>query len=92
MNGQGSIEDARRYLEKLFGYPKGAFDPGSKILRDIERVNKALGEGFALLHIAPAALQKRIASIHPDKVISEARKLPDEFLKIFQPPTDGYRR
>jgi len=31
------------------GYLRGAFDPTSNFLRDMERINKVLGEGFVVL-------------------------------------------
>ena len=56
--------DMRRQMEKLFGYPLGAFDPASNFLRDMERINRALGEGFVMLQdvMSPQQLLRRIES------------------------------
>lgn len=37
------FEETRRKIEKLFGYPKGTFDPWSPFLTDVERIGKLLG-------------------------------------------------
>jgi len=56
--------DMRHQLEKLFGYPPGAFDPGSNFLRDMERINRSLGKGFVMLQdlTSPAQLRRQIES------------------------------
>ena len=41
--------EMRREIEQLLGYPRGAFDPTSNFLRDMERINKVLGEGFVVM-------------------------------------------
>ncbi len=98
MNGQDSIEDARRQLEKIFGYPKGAFDPKANFFSDVERVNKALGEGFQLMQqvIDPLTLRDRIEALHPDQAplgLQQAAKdifnLPRKIWEI-RPPDGGH--
>jgi len=56
--------DMRRQVEKLFGYPSGAFDPASNFLRDMERINRALGGGFVMLQdvMNPQQLLRKIES------------------------------
>ena len=44
-----SWAEMRREIEQLLGYPRGAFDPTSNFLRDMERINKVLAEGFVVL-------------------------------------------
>jgi len=49
-NGQTApCADMRREIEQLLGYPRGAFDPTSNFLRDMERINRVLGKGFVML-------------------------------------------
>jgi len=56
--------DMRRQIEKLLGYPSGAFDPASNFLRDMERINGALGKGFVMLQdvMNPQQLLRKIES------------------------------
>ena len=56
--------DMRRQIEGLFGYPTGAFDPASNFLRDMERINRALGKGFVMLQdvMNPQQLLRKIES------------------------------
>jgi len=60
----GSWADMRRQVEQLFGYPSGAFDPASNFLRDMERINRALGKGFVMLQdvMNPQQLLRKIES------------------------------
>ena len=44
-----SWAEMRREIEQLLGYPPRAFDPTSNFLRDMERINKVLREGFVVL-------------------------------------------
>lgn len=46
MNGQGSIEDARRRLEERLGIPPGSLDPTPIVQQDVERVNQAVARGL----------------------------------------------
>ena len=46
---ENPFEELSRELERLLGYPPGAFDPLSPFLRDAERINRALGGGLVLL-------------------------------------------
>lgn len=101
MNGEGSLEETRRKLERLLGYPPGAFDPASSFLRDMERVNKALGEGFEILQavINPQQLLDRIEALHPDQAPLRLRKaaedilnLPRKIWEIKPPGSDGFMR
>ncbi|KKM65279.1 hypothetical protein LCGC14_1492940, partial [marine sediment metagenome] len=59
-----SWADMRRQVEKLFGYPPGAFDPASNFLRDMERINRALGKDFVMLQdvMNPQQLLRKIES------------------------------
>lgn len=90
MNGQEPWAEMRRQMEKLFGYPKGAFDPASNILRDMERVNKALEEGFA--QFRPQALEARLKALHPDMPIQKVNEVVGKVVKILQPNLDGLWR
>ena len=56
--------EIRRQMEDLFGYPPGAFDPASNFLRDMERINRALGKGFVMLQdvMNPQQLLRKIES------------------------------
>ncbi|GAH59148.1 unnamed protein product [marine sediment metagenome] len=56
--------DMRREIEQLLGYPRGAFDPTSNFLRDMERINRALGKGFVMLQdvMNPQQLLRKIES------------------------------
>jgi len=74
-NSVDPFADMRRRMEELFGYPPGAFamdraleemgqhipDPASNVLRDVERINRALGRGFVQLQeiLGPQALLDR---------------------------------
>lgn len=49
----------RRKLENLFGWPLGSFDPPGNLLKDLERVNKALGTTFTP-GLGPEELRRRI--------------------------------
>ena len=51
--------DVRRRLENLFGWPPGSFDPEGAILRDLDRINKALGTTF-VPGLGPEELRRRI--------------------------------
>ncbi|GAJ07301.1 unnamed protein product [marine sediment metagenome] len=55
-----SWAEMRREIERLLGYPRGAFDPTSNFLRDMERINKVLGEGFVVLQMNPQQLLNKI--------------------------------
>jgi len=52
--------EMRREIERLLGYPRGVFDPTSNFLRDMERINKVLGEGFVVLQMNPQQLLNKI--------------------------------
>ncbi len=69
MNGEW--ENLRREMEKLLGYPKGAFDPASPFLRDMERLNQVLGQGVRMMQevFSPEAMRARIEAMHPDQTI-----------------------
>ena len=56
--------DMRRQIEKLLGYPSGAFDPASNFLRDMERINRALGKSFVMLQdvMSPQQLLRKVES------------------------------
>lgn len=84
MNGETPFEEARRELERLFGYPPGAFDPASDLLRDVERINRVLGEGFTLLQdvIGPPQLRERIEALHPDQAILRIQKAAQDIMAL----------
>lgn len=84
MNGQDSIEDARRKMEKLLGYPAGAFDPARHFFEDVDRVNKALGEGFKLIQevVSPEALKDRLEALHPDQASIALQKAADDIFDL----------
>ena len=82
-------------MEKLLGYPAGAFDPASNILRDMERINRALGEGFKMFQdvIGPQELLDRIEALHPDQAplrlpqaLRDIMDLPRMVWKLRPPP------
>ena len=56
--------DMRLQIEEFLGYPSGAFDPASNFLRDMERINRALGKGFVMLQdvMSPQQLLRNIES------------------------------
>lgn len=94
-------EEIRRRLERLLGYPSGALDPYSNVLRDMERINRALGEGFTLLQnvFGPQELLDRIEAFHPDgailrlqKAAQDVLRLPREMWKLPPEETDKYKR
>lgn len=84
MNGEDPIEEARRRLERLFGYPNGAFDPASSFLRDMDRVNKVLGEGFETLQTVfnPQQLLDRIEALHLDQAPLGIRKAAEDIMNL----------
>lgn len=95
------MEKARRDLERMFGYPAGSFDPASMFFKDVERLNRALGEGFRLFQevIGPQALVDRIEALHPDQAslrLQQAARdimnLPRRMGEIRPPDSDHYRR
>jgi len=77
-NLEDPFADLRRRLEELFGHPPGAFDPGSTILRDMERINRALGRGFVQFQqiIGPQALLDRIEASVESPAAREVLDLP----------------
>jgi len=87
--------EMRRKIEQLLGYPHGAYDPASNFLRDMERINRALGEGFKMFQdvIGPQALLDRIEALHPDQA---PLRLPQALRDIMnlpkQPPDRFFRR
>lgn len=52
--------DMRRQVEKLLGYPSGAFDPAANFLRDMERIDRTARQSFRLVR----------ESFDPDKFLS----------------------
>lgn len=91
-NGAGSIEDARRELERLFGYPSGAFDPAGDFFKDVERINRALGEGFKLLQdtMSPENLRDMIETFHMDSPVGDIRYIGQKITGVILPDTNGY--
>lgn len=73
-----NFEELRRELERLFGYPPGAFDPLSPFLRDVGRINHALGEGFTLMQnvLGPQQLLDRIEAALEFPAPREVLELP----------------
>lgn len=101
MNGEDPFAEIRREMERLFRYPAGAFDPSSPMLRDMERLNRALGEGFKMFQdvIDPQTLLDRIEALHPDqaplglrKVAEDIMNLPRKLWELRPPPPDGFFR
>lgn len=86
MNDQWA--EMRREIEKLFRYPRGAFDPSSTFLRDAERLNKTLGEGFTWLEnvIGPRQLLDRIEA-GLEYPVRLARDIPRQLLGEVKPPS-----
>ena len=93
--------EMRRMMEDLLGFPAGAFSPASNILRDMERINRALGEGFTMLQevMTPQDLLDRIEALHPDqaplplrKAFEDIMNLPRTMWELRPPPPDGYLR
>ncbi len=93
--------EIRRRIEKLLGYPRGAFDPGSNFLRDMERINRALGGTFMRFQdlIDPRTLLDRIKALHPDEAsfpgrqaIEDIFNLPRQMWELRPPPPDGFFR
>ena len=93
--------EIRRQMEDLFGYPHGAFDPASNFLSDMERINRALGEGFKMLQdvFTPQDLLDRIEALHPDqaplpirKALEDIMNLPRKMWELRPPPPDGFLR
>ena len=68
-------------MERLFRYPRGAFDPTSPFVRDAERINQALVESFTWLEnlISPQQLLDRIEA-GLEYPISLARDIPHQLL------------
>ncbi|MBA7671314.1 hypothetical protein ES703_79470 [subsurface metagenome] len=66
----------------------------SNFLRDMERINKVIGEGFVSLQdvIDPQALLDRITALHPDEAPFNVKEVIDEIFKLsrklweFRPP------
>jgi hypothetical protein len=87
----GEESEFRRSLERLWGFPPGAFNPGSIFLRDVERINRSLGQGFVLLQqaIAPEQLIDRIEAAL-EAPVRAIENIPREHLTNIQPHTDGY--
>lgn len=93
--------EMRREMEELLGYPAGAFNPASNFLRDMERINRALGEGFTMFQevIDPQTLLDRIEALHPDqaplplrKAFEDIMNLPRTMWELRPPPPDGFLR
>ena len=101
-NGQEDpFADVRRKIEEILGYPAGAFNPASNFLRDMERINRALGEGFKTFQdvIGPEQLKDRIEALHLDQAVSRVPKalqdimnLPRKMWDLKPPPTNGFNR
>ena len=86
--------EIRRRLEKLLG-------ADSNILRDMERINRALGEPFIRYQelIDPQTLLDRIEAFHPDEASFPGRQaieaifnLPRKMWELRPPPPDGFFR
>lgn len=84
MNGEDPIERARRELERLFGYPPGAFDPAKNFFRDVQRINRALGVGFELFEdvISRRTLHERIEALHPDQAVTRVRRAIENVMNL----------
>jgi hypothetical protein len=94
-----SMEEARRNLEKIFGYPPGSFDPARHFFEDASRINRWLGEGFKLMQevLGPEQLKDRIEALHPDqasirlqKAAEDIMNLPRKMWELKPPPPDGF--
>ena len=101
-NGQEDpFAETRRKIEEVLGYPAGAFNPASNFLRDMERINRALGEGFKTFQdvIGPEQLKDRIEALHPDTPVLRLRQsmedvmsLPRKMWDLKPPPPNGFFR
>lgn len=78
------FEEIRRQLERMFGYPPGSADPFSPILGDIEKLNRVLGEGFALVQsvMGPQAMLDRVEALHPDQAILGIQQAAEDIMKF----------
>jgi len=95
MNAEENLERLRREMERLFGYPRGAFDPFSPFVRDAERLNRALGEGFVLMQqvLGPRQLFDRIEAALEFPAGREVLELPRKMWPIRPPwPDKEWRR
>ncbi|MCJ7663300.1 MAG: hypothetical protein MUO24_03565 [Desulfobacterales bacterium] len=66
--GEKIRRDAERIqheLEKILGYPAGAFAPGSTFHQDAQRINKALGQGFVMFQalVNPQQLKEKFEDL-----------------------------
>lgn len=90
MKGEDPFAEMRREIERLLGHPPGAFDPFSPFLTDMERVNRALGEGFTLLQnvLGPQQLLDRIEAALEFPAGREVLELPRRMWEIRPPWPD----
>lgn len=95
MNVEDTEAEARREMERILGYPAGAFDPASNFLRDVDRINRALGEGFVLMEqvLGPQKLLDRIEAALDFPAAREVLDLPRKMWELRPPwPDKGWRR
>ena len=80
MNGEEPDTFLRREMKRLLG----PFDPGSTVFRDVERINRALGEGFVLIEqvLGPQNLLDRIEALHPDQAPLRLRKVAEGIMNL----------
>lgn len=83
-NQEDTLAETRRRLERLFGYPPGAFDPATNFFRDMERINRSLGEGFKSFQevMSPQDLRDRIEALHPDQAPLPIRRVLDDIMSL----------
>lgn len=75
--------------------------PFSIVRRDMERINRALGEGFKLFQevMTPQDILDRIEALHPDQAplrlpqaLRDLMNLPRKMWERKPPPPDGFFR
>ena len=94
-NGQEDpFADVRRKIEEILGYPAGAFNPASNFLRDMERINRVLGEGFKTFQdvIGPEQLKDRVEALRLPQALQDIMNLPRKMWDLKPPPTNGFNR
>ncbi|MBA7610519.1 hypothetical protein ES703_17728 [subsurface metagenome] len=91
MNVEDTRAEVRREMERILGYPAGAFDPASNFFRDVDRINRALGEGFVLLEqvLGPQQILDRIEAGLDFPAAREVLELPRKMWELRPPPPDG---